>query len=179
MRGHIKQRGSSWSIIVELPKDIISGKRKQKWYTFHGTKKEAEKFLTEKLRELDTGILIDTKKIKYSEYLDYWREKNFKNLEITTQEGYIQKIEKHIKQYLGNLYLEDIKPLHLQNFYDKLLLEGRKDKKGGLSERTVLSIHRIIHSSLKQAVKWQLIVRNVADNVEPPKANKYKANFTN
>ena len=67
MRGHIKQRGSSWSIIVELPKDIISGKRKQKWYTFHGTKKEAEKFLTEKLRELDTGILIDTKKIKYSE----------------------------------------------------------------------------------------------------------------
>ena len=177
MRGHIKQRGSSWSIIVELPKDIISGKRKQKWYTFHGTKKEAEKFLTEKLRELDTGILIDTKKIKYSEYLDYWREKNFKNLEITTQEGYIQKIEKHIKQYLGNLYLEDIKPLHLQNFYDKLLLEGRKDKKGGLSERTVLSIHRIIHSSLKQAVKWQLIVRNVADNVEPPKAKKYKANF--
>lgn len=177
MRGHIKQRGDSWSVIVELPKDINTGKRKQKWYTFHGTKKEAEKFLTQKLRELDTGLLIDTKKMRYSEYLDYWKEKTFGNLEVTTKEGYIQKIDKHIKPYLGNIYLEDIKPLHLQNFYDKLLLEGRKDGKGGLANRTVLSIHRIIYSSLKQAVKWQLLIRNVTDCVEPPRAKKYKASY--
>ena len=177
-RGNIRERiKGSYTITIELPRDIITNKRKQKYYTFKGSRKEAEKFLTEKLRELDTGILIDNKKMKYSEYLDYWKERTFKNLEITTQEGYVQKIEKHIKPYLGNLFLEDIRPLHLQNFYEKLLLEGRKDKKGGLSARTVLSIHRIIYSSLHQAVKWQLVIRNVADSVEPPKASKYKASY--
>ena len=143
-RGNIRERSKgSFTITIELPKDTITNKRKQKYYTVTGTRKEAEKFLTEKLRELDTGLLIDTKKMKYGEYLDYWQEKTFGNLEITTKEGYIQKINKHIKPYLGNLYLENIKPLHLQNFYDKLTENGKINGKGGLSNRTVLAIHRI------------------------------------
>lgn len=177
MRGHIKQRGNTWSVIIELPKDTISNKRKQKWYTVNGTKKDAEKFLTEKLRELDTGILIDTKKMKFGDYLDYWKEKTFNNLEITTQEGYVQKIDKHIKPFLGNVYLEDLKPLHLQNFYEEKLKNGKLNSSGSLSARTVLAIHRIIHSALEQAVKWQLVIRNVADAVEPPKAKKYDAKY--
>lgn len=172
----ISKEKKSWKVRIELPKDI-NGKRKQRSYTTYGTRKDAEKFLTEKLRELDTGLYIDTKKMKYSEYLDYWIQETFNNLEITTKEGYIQKIEKHIKVNIGNLYLEDIKPLHLQSLYNKLLVSGKLNGKGGLSSRTVLSIHRIIHSSLEQAVKWQLIIRNVADCVEPPKAKKYKASY--
>lgn len=177
MRGSIRKRGENWSVIIEMPKDIVSGKRKQKWFTVIGNKKDAEKFLTEKLRELDTGMLIDTTKMKFSEYLDYWKEKTFCNLEITTKEGYIQKIEKHIKPYLGNIYLENLKPLHLQNFYDDKLKSGKLDGKGGLSARTVLALHRIIYSSLEQAVKWQLVIRNVAQAVEPPKAKKYQAKY--
>lgn len=160
-----------------MPRDIKTGKRKQKWYTVKGNKKEAEKFLTEKLRELDTGLLINTNKMKFSNYLDYWKDKTFENLEITTKEGYVQKIDKHIKPYLGNIYIEDLKPLHIQNFYEEKLKNGRIDKKGGLSPRTVLALHRIIHSALQQAVKWQLIIRNVAEAVEPPKAKKYKAKY--
>ena len=46
MRGHIKQRSQgSWSIIIELGKDE-TGKRKQKWITFHGSHAEAKKKLT-------------------------------------------------------------------------------------------------------------------------------------
>ena len=178
LRGNIRQRSkNSWTITIELPKDEITHKRRQKYYTIKGNKKDAEKFLTEKLRELDTGMLIETKKMKYGEYLDFWKEKTFGNLEITTKEGYIQKIDKHIKPYLANIYLENLKPLHLQNFYDEKLKSGRIDGKGGLSARTVLALHRIIYSSLEQAVKWQLIMRNVANAVEPPKAKKYKAKY--
>lgn len=178
MRGNIRQRAkNSWTITIELPKDEITNRRKQKYYTVKGNKKEAEKFLTEKLRELDTGLLINTKKMKFGEYLDYWRDKTFNNLEITTKEGYIQKIDKHIKPYLANILLENLKPLHLQNFYEEKLKNGKLDGKGGLSARTVLALHRIIHSALEQAVKWQLVIRNVAEAVEPPKAKRYKANF--
>lgn len=178
-RGYIRERGKGkFSITIELPKDTISNKRKRKYYTFNGTRREAEKFLTEKLRELDTGVLIDNKKIKFSEYLDFWIEEYcVKNLSITTLDGYKQNIEKHIKPILGNIYLDKLTPLHLQNFYSDRLKNGKLNGNGGLSNKTVLTLHRIIHKALEQGVKWQLVIRNVADAVEPPKPKKYKANF--
>lgn len=180
MRGNITSistKKKSWKVRIELEKDVNTGKRRQKSFTVYGSKKDAERFLIEKLREFDTGILKDTRKIKFGEYLDFWKEKTFGNLEVTTKEGYIQKIDKHIKPYLGNIFLENLKPLHLQNFYYEKLQNGKLNGKGGLSERTVLALHRIIHSALSQAVKWEFIVRNVAEAVEPPKAKKYQANF--
>ena len=39
MRGHIKKRGNNWSVIIEYPKDPITGKRNQKWFTVKGDKK--------------------------------------------------------------------------------------------------------------------------------------------
>lgn len=180
MRGHIKKRGKNWSVIVEFPKDSISGKRKQKWYTVKGDKKDAEIFLTEKLRELDTGLLIDTKKMKFSEYLDYWlKEYCYNNLSINTIEGYEQYINRHIKPNLGNIQLDKLKPLQLQSFYSEKLENGKINGKGGLSKQTVRTLHRIIHGALAQAVKWQLVTRNVADCVEPPKPKKYEASFLN
>lgn len=178
MRGHIKKRGENWSVIVELPKDTITGKRKQKWYTVKGNKKNAETFLTEKLRELDTGILINTKKMTLEEYLDYWIAEACENkLKTTTLEGYKHNIERHIKPILGHIVLEKLAPLHLQQLYKNRLECGRLNGKGGLSNKSVLTIHRIIHRALEQAVKWQLVIRNVADCVEPPKPKKYEAKF--
>ena len=131
MRGNIRQRAkNSWTITIELPKDEITNKRKQKYYTVKGNKKEAEKFLTEKLRELDTGLLIDTKKMKLGEYFDYWlKEYCYNNLTINTIEGYEQYIEKHIKPVLGNIELEKLKPLQLQNFFSEKLERGKLNGK--------------------------------------------------
>lgn len=178
MRGHIKKRGDNWSVIIELPKDVVTEKRKQKWYTVKGNKKEAETFLTEKLRELDTGMLIDTKKMFFGEYLDYWiTEVCEHKLKTTTLEGYKHNIERHIKPILDHILLEKLTPLHLQQLYKNKLEQGRLKGEGGLSNKSVLAIHRILHRTLEQAVKWQLVVRNVADCVEPPKPKKYEAKF--
>lgn len=170
-RGHIKKRGNSWSVIIELPKDSISGKRKQKWYTFKGTQKEANKFLTEKLRELDTGMLIENNQMTFGEYLDFWLENSCKNnLSINTYEEYELKIKKHIKLCLGNIKLDKLKPLQIQNFYTLKLEQG-------LSERTIISFHKIIHRALEQALKWQLVLNNVSNGVEKPKVKKKKIEF--
>ena len=57
MRGYIKQRAKgSWSISIYIGKDNITNKKKYKWYTVRGTKKEAEKFLNEKINEVEKGI---------------------------------------------------------------------------------------------------------------------------
>jgi integrase len=41
----------------------------------------------------------------------------------------------------------------------------------GLSSRTVRYIHTILHAALKDAVRWNRVVRNVADAATPPSAS--------
>jgi site-specific recombinase XerC len=151
----------------------MNNERNRKFYTVKGTKKEAERYLTEKLRELDTGIIIDTGKITVADFLDYWINESCRNrISITTLENYQMNIDNHIKKYLGQIELQKLLPLHLQNFYSKCLEKG-------LSNKTVLYFHRIIHRALEQAVKWQMVIRNVAKAVEPPKPITYVAKFLN
>jgi hypothetical protein len=42
----------------------------------------------------------------------------------------------------------------------------------GLSPRTVQYIPVVLHLALKQALRWGLVVRNVAEAVEPPRVLK-------
>ena len=59
MRGHITQRAKgSWSIVLDLGRDPSTGKRRQKWVTVRGTKKDAEKKLTELQSQLDSGDYV-------------------------------------------------------------------------------------------------------------------------
>ena len=80
---------------------------------------------------------------------------------------------------LGNVPLAKLQPTDLQAYYKKALAEGRRDGKGGLSARTVHHHHRVLSEALKHAVKWQLIHRNVADAVDPPKPGRYEAVILN
>ncbi len=73
MRGHIRKRGDrSWAIVVDAGFDADTGKRRQKWISVKGTKKDAEKKLAEVVRDLDTGTLVEPSRITMSSYLDQW-----------------------------------------------------------------------------------------------------------
>ncbi|MBX5437501.1 MAG: tyrosine-type recombinase/integrase, partial [Alicyclobacillaceae bacterium] len=56
-----------------------------------------------------------------------------------------------------------LKPYHLRELY------GRLQREKGLSARYVSQIHTLLHDALDTALKWELVTRNVADNVEAPK----------
>ena len=59
MRGHIVKRGkNSYSIAVSLGKDPATGKYKYQWVSVKGTKKDAEKRLSELLHQLDSGTFM-------------------------------------------------------------------------------------------------------------------------
>ena len=73
MRGHIVKRGKdSYSIVLNLGQDPVTGKRKQQWISVKGTKKEAEKRRTELLHQLDTGTFVKPGKVTIAEYLQQW-----------------------------------------------------------------------------------------------------------
>lgn len=41
------------------------------------------------------------------------------------------------------------------------------------SSKLALNVFRLVNAILKQAVRWQLLARNPADSVEPPRAKKF------
>ncbi len=65
--------------------------------------------------------------------------------------------------------LAKLQPIAISEFYSWCLSSGHRRKKAGLSPRTVLHIHRLLHAALKQAVKWQLRSTNPCDAVEAPR----------
>jgi hypothetical protein len=75
MRGHIRKSGKqSWLVQIHLGYDEDTGKRHYHNKTVRGTKKDAEKYLSTKLRELDTGTFVDPAPVTVGAYLDQWLE---------------------------------------------------------------------------------------------------------
>src|SRR5260370_17454839 len=68
--------------------------------------------------------------------------------------------------------LTKLQPAHISQAYAKALASGRRDGTGGLSARTVTHIHRVLREALQQAVQWQMLARNPADAVKPPKVQR-------
>ena len=178
-RGQIKtikgKRGISYKVIVELGADG-DDKRRRKTENYHN-KREAEKRLTELLRQADTGMLTDTKKMTVGKYFEYWLENYCKpNLAASTYYGYDLIVKKHIGPILGALFLDKLQPAHIQNYYSQALKGGRKGGKGergeGLSPTTVLYHHRVLREALKHAVRWQILARNPADACTPPRKDR-------
>ncbi len=57
-RGHIRRRAkSSWTVVLSLGNDPMTGKRRQKWITVRGTKRDAEAELARLLTEYERGIV--------------------------------------------------------------------------------------------------------------------------
>lgn len=163
MRGSIRKKDNAWQYTVDIGTDPVTGKRKRKSKGGFRTKKECEKALAEIITELEKGDYFEISKITFQNYLYKWIENYKSNLSPRTYQRYICDIKNYISKYLGQIDLNELKPLHIQQFY-KFCLEDLK-----LSPTTVIHFHAVIHKSLDQAVKWQIIKNNVANAVTKPK----------
>ncbi|MDD5092834.1 MAG: site-specific integrase [Dehalococcoidia bacterium] len=175
MRGRIVKRyEDSWTIVVDIGRDPQTGKRKQMSRSIKGTKKEAEKRLAEIIHQLEKGTFTKPQKITFGEYLHQWLKNHSSKLGPRTIEDYELDIRKHILPSLGAIYLSQLKPQHLEDYYAEKLEHGRCDGKGGLSPKTIRNHHHIIHAALQKALTTHLIQVNPADAVELPEKQHYE-----
>jgi len=139
--------------------------------------REAEKALAKFVAEVEKGEYIEPSKLKFSELVERWlRDYGEVHLAPKTLHRYKQLLDRAI-QAMGHLPIEQIKPLHLVEFYANLQESGvREDgRPGGLSGRTILHHHRAISAALQDAVEWGLISSNPAARVKPPKVTRKPA----
>ena len=173
MKGHIRKRGvRSWAIVLDLGRDA-AGKRKQKWHSVRGSKKDAEAELARLVHEMNTGSYVEPSKMPVRDYLDRWL-KNYGEQSVSpkTLERYREIIESHIKPAIGGYVLSKLMPLHIQSFYTEALTSGRKDGTGGLSPQTVLHFHRLLHHSQNEAA---IVAKDAALSVALAEINQLVA----
>jgi integrase len=162
MKGHIRERSPGhWAIVIDVH-DPATGKRKRRWYSHKGTKREAQVECARLVSEQQSGAAIDPNRITVAEFLDRF-DRDWASIHVSaySRERYRFALD-HVRRQLGERSLQKLRPADLAALYAAL---GR----GGLASRTIRLIHTVLHRALGQAKNWDMIRNNPADLVKPPK----------
>lgn len=175
-----KQGENSWEIRLSMGKNPVTNEYDRYRETFHGTEGECKKRLDNLLYEYRNGMKPQQNTMSVAEFLDYWYEKYVKvELKPTTQRWYKMLIDKHIKGYIGKYKLNDITPLHVENFYN--------DRRSEVGNYNIKDIHICLSSAFNRAYKWRMMKEKFMDKIEPiprkerqklAKGSKLKATWT-
>ena len=172
MKGHIRERSPGhWAIIIDL-RDPSTGKRKRKWHSFRGSKREAQVECARLISEMKGGTYLEPSKTTVAQFLERWLDHAKSQVSPRTHERYCEIARKNIVPAFGAVFVTKLRPAQISAAYSEALASGRRDGKGGLAPTTVVYMHRLIKQALGQAVRWELLPRNVADAVDPPKVER-------
>ena len=172
MKGHIRERSpGKWAIVLDI-RDPATGKRKRKWHSFTGTKREAQIECARFVSAMAGGTYQEPAKTTVAQYLERWVAHMSSQVAPRTHERYAELALKNIMPLLGAVPLTRLRPEQISAAYTKALASGRRDGTGGLSARTVHHMHRILRQALEEAVRWRLLTSNPADLIKPPKVER-------
>jgi len=145
--------------MISLP----NGKRRS---VYGKTRKDAQDKLRAALREVDTGLNLDSGRQTVDQFLDHWLADVVKaRVRPKTHHDYAQLARLYLKPALGRVQLAKLSPAHVQRMMADMTAKG-------LSPRTVHYTRAILRSALGQALKWGIVSRNVATLVDPPRMQK-------
>lgn len=155
-----RRKDGRWAGVLDL--GVGPDGKRQRRYVYGQTRKEVADKLNKTRAEAEAGILAAPDRLTLGDLVQRWLDTVAAHrVRPVTLESYRRYARVHIPAALGNLPLKKVQPLHLQQLYSDLL-------KAGKAPRTVRYVHTILHASLGQAVRWQLLGRNPVDAVEPP-----------
>jgi integrase len=161
MRGSIKRRyKASWSLILDLGyvMDPVTGrtKRQQKWITFRGTKKDAEKELTRLLNGADSGTFVEPNRVTLQQWLESWlRLTVTPTARPATLTRYAGIVQNHVaKAAIATVPLQKLRASHLEAYYATVPAGSRPVH------------HTVLHRALRKAVKERLLLVNPADDLD-------------
>ena len=172
MKGHITERSpGKWAIVLDVP-DPETGKRRRKWHTFHGTKRQAETECARLVAEVNGGNYVEPAKTTVRDYFIRWLKHEKANVSPKTHQRYEELLLKNVAPVIGSVTLNKLTAARIDGAWGHLLENGRRDGKGGLSPRTVHHCRRVMLTAMDQAVKWDLLKRNPVALTRPPKVEK-------
>lgn len=166
--GSITRRGDrSWRLKFEAGPRDAAGKRATRYVTIRGLRKDAERELRRLLSEIDGGTYVNPARTSIAEWVRSWLA-SASGLSGKTRERYGQLAEQQIVPHLGTTVMQKLRPAHVAAWHETLLSSGGAAGRP-LSARTVGHAHRVLHTALARAAALEIVSRNVASVVPPPK----------
>lgn len=176
MTGRLYERNGKYHAVLYY-KDK-NKKKARLWrctgYEIKGNKKKAEAKLAEFIEEnrhLEYNE-SDAKRILFTEAIRQWLERKQNKVELSTYEGYTVYVNRHIIPYFEklNLYLDEVTPKHIRDYYEYKFRTGRLDnKEGGLNVQSIKKHSVILKQVFADALIAEQVIRNPAVNVPLPK----------
>jgi len=162
--GSIYQRASDgrWLGVAHVGYDD-TGKPVRR-YVSAKTRTEVARKLKELRRKVDDGLLLKDEGVKVAELFEQWFNDIMRHqIAPSTFANYQTVVRMHILPALGHKTLMEVTVSDV----DKLL--SRKAD-SGLSPSTVRRIRAVLAQCLDQAIRWELVLRNVATLSRSPKS---------
>ncbi len=119
------------------------------------SRRECQDWLKKTIHQIDDGLTFANTKITVEEFLSEWLSSSKTSMRPRTWAHYQQVTRTYIAANLGKIKVRDLRPDHIQKFYNGMLEKG-------VGVYTVLKIHTVLHSALSHAVKTGLMGRNPA-----------------
>lgn len=160
--GSIRKRADGrWEALVSLP----DGGRKS---LYGKTRADVARKLAETLRDLAKGLPVPREQLTVEAYLLDWLELSKMRIRPSTWVMYESQLRRNVLPVIGHIALIKLTAMDLNRMYAHSL-------KAGLSTTTVYGHHLILHKALKDAMRADLISRNVAELDSPPSKRRYEA----
>jgi integrase len=150
-------RGSYWVHTTNGPKRrYLSGKKRE----------DVADKLAKALSNRADGIVFENESMTVGEYQKQWLTNSARgSVRRSTYESYRRQVERYMVPALGRVKLTKLTSMQVQGLY-------RQMQARGLSARTVQYTHAVLHRALKQAVRWNIVPRNVCEGVDVPQVRR-------
>ena len=168
-RGSIRQRGPDrWEVRVAAGWDPAGGGYRQVSRSVRGSKRDAEKVLTQIQTQIDQGGPTRRGDATVSELLIEWLDMIEGDRSPSTMQSHRSKAELHLMPAIGRIKVRRLTTRQL----DELYLDLTRKKR--LAPATVRQVHAIIRRALHQAMRWGWIDRNPAALATFPAARRHQ-----
>ncbi|MFD9814492.1 tyrosine-type recombinase/integrase [Streptomyces sp. NPDC059080] len=147
---------------VYVPQPDGTSKRKT---VYGATWEECDEKRQELVRRARQGIPTPTRSAKLSEWLPYWLEHYVQpRRKLSTYDKYESHVRLYLVPLVGAKRLESLSVADVRRFITKV--------QTAQTAATAKEAHRVLRTALTAAVREELITRNVASLVEPPRVKQ-------
>lgn len=129
------------------------------------TKAELREAVRELERSRDTGTFVWTEDdVTLATWLEHWLETILPmTARWKTLSTYRSQMRVHVVPALGGRKLSELRPEHLEELYRDMAAQGR-------SPHVIRAVHRVLRSSLNEAVRRRRLAHNPVIVARPPRA---------
>jgi integrase len=164
MQGYFRKRGSTWSFSVELGRDPLTGKRKQKTVGGFKTKKEAQAAAAAIQLEVAEESYIVEKDILLATFVTEWIKLYQHSVKVSTV-----RVREHESAKLTDFFNGyQVKQITRKMYQDFLMDLHEK----GFASNTIAGIHSTGKMIFAKAVEIEVIKNDPTQFARPPRAQK-------